>query len=319
MIQTFPILDMHCDTASLLLEIKGGSLYHNDGMVSIQKLRQGGVFCQFFAMFIHMTNFTSPDAAYEYLLKMHGNLIQEFEINSEHIALVRSASDVSLLHKTGKIAAFLGVEEGGVIDNNLKRLDCFYDMGVRLITLTWNHENCIGFPNSFDSNIMSRGLKPFGFEVIDKMQDMGMIIDVSHLSDGGFWDIIKHCKKPFAASHSNARELCNHPRNLTDDMLKALANAGGVTGLNLFHMFLGSDNTGSVDQMTAHIKHIHNTAGIDVLALGCDFDGFDGPCGILNCAEFYILIEALLKAGFRESEIEKICWKNAMRVIEDVL
>lgn len=312
-----PILDFHCDTASEMLD--GRSLYQNNGMLSIEKMRKGGVFCQFFAIYINIKDHESMAAAYDHFMKIYGNFTKELNENREHITLARNAKEISAARREGKIAALLTLEEGAILDNNLKRVDELYEMGVRLITLTWNHENCIGFPNSVDPELMKMGLKPFGKDAVELMQELGIIIDVSHLSDGGFWDVAKPGKKPFIASHSNARGVCNHTRNLSDEMLKALADAGGITGINFYHKFLGDDETGSIEQMLAHIKHIRNVAGIDTIAMGSDFDGFEGPCGLADCSQFPLLVDALANAGYSDDEIEKICRKNAMRVIEQIL
>jgi len=316
-----PILDLHCDTVTEMLD--GRSLYENDGMVSIVKMRDGGVFCQFFAMFIHMSVYESIEAAYGQLRKNHCNFMGELEKHQEHIALAHNAAGIAANRKAGKISAILTVEEGGVLDNKPERLDELYEMGVRLLTLTWNFENSLGFPRSLEADAMNRPLKPFGLEVVERMQGLGMIVDVSHLSDGGFWDVAKlaagHGKKPFVASHSNARSICNHPRNLTDGMLKALADAGGVAGINFFPRFLGGGEKGTVGQIICHIKHIHKVAGLDVIALGGDLDGFNGANEISDCSKFGLLTDALASAGYSEDDIEKICWKNAMRVIEETL
>jgi len=312
----FPVLDLHCDTASEMLD--GRSLYQNDGMLSIKKMREGAVFSQFFAIFIRLTEHKSPAEAHEHFLKIYRNLMEELNRNREHIVLARDAAGISALQTEGKIAAILTLEEGGILDSKPERLDELYGMGVRLITLTWNHENCFGFPNTKKPELMKKGLKPFGKEMVERMQEMGMIVDVSHLSDGGFWDVVKLSKKPFIASHSNARSIHYNIRNLTDEMLKALADAGGVTGINFYHKFLGDDKTGSIEQMVAHIKHIRKVAGIDTIAMGSDFDGFEGPCELADCSQFPLLTDALFKAGFSDEEIEKICWKNAMRVIEQL-
>jgi len=296
--------------------LDGRALYQNSGMLSIEKMLQGSVFCQFFAIYINTANQESLSASYEHFLKIHNNFMEELDRNRTHITLARNAKEISALRNDGRIAAVLTLEEGAILDNELRRLDELYEMGVRLITLTWNHENCIGFPNSTDPEIMEKGLKAFGIQTVERMQELGILADVSHLSDGGFWDVVKLSKKPFVASHSNARFLCGHTRNLTDEMLKALAGAGGVTGINFYHKFLGDNETGSIEQMLAHIKHIQKVAGIDSIALGSDFDGFKGPCELSDCSQFPLLTDALSKAGFKDGEIEKICWKNAMRVIE---
>jgi len=316
-----PILDLHCDTASEMLD--GRSLYENNGMISIAKMREGGVFCQFFAMYIRMTQYCSVDAAYEQIRKMYLNFTGELEKQQKHIALAHNAAEISANREAGKISAILTVEEGGVLANRIERLDELYEMGVRLVTLTWNFENCLGFPRSLEPDAMNRGLKPFGLEVVKRMRELGMIVDVSHLSDGGFWDVAKFAaeqgKKPFVASHSNARSVHGHPRNLTDEMLKALADAGGVAGINFYPTFLGFGEKGAVEQIINHIKHIHKVAGIDAIAIGTDFDGYSDPHEIPDCSKFGLLTDALSKANYSEAEVEKFCWKNALRVIEEVL
>ena len=317
MANKFPILDLHCDTASEMLD--GRSLYENDGMVSIKKLQDGGVFCQFFAIFVKMSDHASPQDGYVHFRKIYDNFMGDLIKNWDHIALARTAKEISEIRGDGKIAAVLTLEEGGILDGKLERLDELYELGIRLITLSWNFDNCISSPNSPEPDLMKKGLKPFGIEVVKRMQELGIIVDISHLSDGGFWDVVRESKKPFMASHSNARSLRDHPRNLTDDMLKALADAGGVTGINFFHRFLGTDETGSLQQMISHIKHIQKTAGIEAIALGSDFDGFGGACDLKDCSQFPILSDALSKAGYSDDDIEKICWKNAMRVIEAVM
>jgi membrane dipeptidase len=302
--------------------LDGRSLYENDGMVSIVKMREAGVFCQFFAMFIHMTQYSSIDDAFRKLQKIYDNFTGELEKYPDHIALAHNAAGIDANRKAGKVSAILTVEEGGVLGNKIERLDEFYEMGVRLLTLTWNFENSLGFPRSLEPDAMSRGLKPFGLEVVRRMQELGMIVDVSHLSDGGFWDVAlaaERGKKPFIASHSNARSIHGHPRNLTDEMLKAIADSGGIIGVNFYPLFLCGGEKAAVEQIISHINHIHKVAGIDAIAIGTDFDGFDDPHEIPDSSKLGLLSDALSVAGYSEGEIEKICWKNAMRVIEDVL
>lgn len=311
-------IDLHCDTISLLLE-NGKSLYQNDIDVSIEKMKESDVFCQLFAMFVRMSDFEGPDAAYDYVKKMYAVYLKEMEENKEHIRPALCAEDVSNNRKQGLLSGILTVEEGGIIHNDIERVRELYDMGVRLVTLTWNYENSLGYPNSDEPEVMNAGLKPFGKQVVQYMNELGMLVDVSHLSDGGFWDVVKLCPGPFVASHSNSRTVRDFRRNLSDDMLRALADKGGVTGINFYHKFLGEDGLGSVADMVRHIRHIKQVAGIDVIALGSDFDGFSGPCEVRNCAQFYKLTDALSIGGFTDDEIEKICWKNAFRVIQSVL
>ncbi|MBY6798263.1 membrane dipeptidase, partial [Clostridium botulinum] len=163
------------------------------------------------------------------------------------------------------------------------------------------------------------GLTSLGKDILREMETLGIIPDVSHLSDGGFYDLVKLCKKPFIASHSNSRDITNHPRNLTDEMIKLLSDKGGVMGINFCSSFLGNEEISSIEEMIAHIKHIRNIGGIDVIALGSDFDGIDNEVEIQNCSEFYKLYDVLKKNGFTEKDIEKIFYKNVKRVFNDVL
>lgn len=197
-------------------------------------------------------------------------------------------------------------------------LRILYRLGVRLITLLWNEPNEIGYPN-FEGKYMNKGLTSFGRDIICEMNRLGMIIDVSHMSNRGFYDVAELSSKPFVASHSNSGTVRNHPRNLTDDMIKILANKGGIMGINFAKEFLGSGDLSKVDDILSHIKHIKNVAGIDVLAMGSDFDGISPKLEINNIGEIYKLIDALKSNGFSEDEIEKIMYKSALRVIKDVL
>lgn len=311
-------IDLHCDTISELL-VQNKRLAQNDLSVNIPALRQADVFCQFFAMYVRLQEFSAPRQAFERVEEMYAVFQREMTANSDAICFTRCAKELEANRCHGKISAFLTVEEGGICGDDIGQLHKLYAMGVRLITLTWNFENTLGYPNSDDPAVMSRGLKPFGIEFVETMNRLGMLVDVSHLSDGGFWDVARISTKPFMASHSNARAVRDFRRNLTDAQLRALAEKGGVTGINFFHRFLGYDETGSVAQMVAHIKHIKKVAGIDVLAIGSDFDGFSGACELKNSAELVKIPEALSREGFTCDEIDKICYKNALRIIKDVL
>ena len=216
------------------------------------------------------------------------------------------------------MSAVLTLEEGGVLNGNMGHLEELYQQGIRLITLTWNYENCIGFPNSRDEQVMKKGLKPFGIEVLKRMNELGIIIDVSHISDGGFWDVMKYSKKPVVASHSNARAICNHPRNLTDDMIKALGEKGGAAGVNFYPYFLNEQGVATVEDIANHITHMYQVGGEDVVAIGTDFDGFDeGELNLTNISEIGLVYDALVKRGFTERQLEKFWNKNVLRVFEE--
>jgi len=313
-------IDFHCDTASAMLEQKE-PLFKNSLKVDIERLQKGKATAQFFALYIDKMEHKS---SYAYCLEMMENFKRELSKNKKSITLCQNSVDLNRAKKEGKIGAFLTIEEGDAIEGDLEKLRFFKEQGVSLITLTWNYENALGYPN-FDWIHQHKGLKPKGVEVIEAMNHLNMLIDVSHLSDGGFKDVLKHSKQPFIATHSNARAMTNHPRNLSDNMLKELANAGGLTGINFFNNFLVNGvlkeklEIAKIEDMVRHIKHIYHVAGVDVIGLGSDFDGIANPVEIEDASQMGKLSDALLKEGFSYDEVEKIFWKNGVRVIEEVL
>lgn len=223
------------------------------------------------------------------------------------------------------IQGVLTVEEGGVLNGSLNRLEELYERGIRLITLTWNYENCIGSPNSRKPDVMERGLKPFGIEAVERMNELGMAIDVSHLSDGGFWDCIRYSRVPVAASHSNARSLCPHPRNLSDEMLRALGEKGGVAGVNFYSAFLrekdGNRAGAEITDIVRHIRRMMEKAGEEAVALGTDFDGFERealPDGIRDVRDMEKIWEEMRKDGITPRQIDKIASGNVRRVMREV-
>lgn len=316
------LIDMHCDTLSYLVNDEGISLRENSLCIDVQKMRKARSMAQIFACFIYKENFPGEggyDDAYRYALKMIERGKSAFAEVSDEMKLIHNYEELMQCSAKEKIGAFLTIEEGGILNGRMKRLEELYKKGIRLITLTWNYENCIGYPNSRDSQIMKKGLKPFGVEVIEKMNDLGMIVDVSHLSDGGFWDVMKYSRKPVVASHSNARSICNHPRNLSDEMIKALSQQGGVIGLNLYPYFLHKSGKTSVTQMAEHVAHMYAIGGEDVIAIGTDFDGFDeGESEVTHMGQMELVFEAIKKRGFSERQMEKLWHGNVLRVLQEL-
>ncbi len=327
-----PWIDLHCDTIyELMRRNHGENLCENSLSVNVEGLRNAGSIAQFFAAFIYAGDFqvadgersgqTSSvkidwDGAYAHALDMLRYAKKELAEHSEHLAFAGNLKDLHNNVNQKKISAFLTIEEGGILNGKMERLGALYQEGVRLMTLTWNYENCIGYPNSREEKRMMKGLKPFGFELIGEINRKGMLIDVSHLSDGGFWDVIKYSKMPVVASHSNARALCPHPRNLSDEMIRVLAGKGGVIGLNFYPYFLNGTDRAGVDDLVRHIKHMYRVGGEDVIALGTDFDGFDDAINELDgIGKLPILSDALSKQGFSERQLEKFCYGNAERMM----
>ncbi len=330
------LIDLHCDTLSRLLSEKlaqeragyTGSgrknayekdLKNNDFCVNIPGMRRAGTAAQFFACFTHVSSAEGGyEECYKYALAMMRILKQECDKYKDELAQGFSWKDILENEKAGKITAFLTVEEGGIINGCMERLEDIFRRGVRLITPMWNYENCFGFPNSRDSRIMEQGLKPFGKEAVEYAGQLGMIVDVSHASDGSFADIMECATGPVAASHSNCRALCDHPRNLTDEMIRKLAGAGGVAGLNLYGLFLEGKRESRLEAMTAHIRHMLRVGGSGFPAIGTDFDGYDGMEyeDIPHVKDMERLWDALKKAGVTESQLDGIWGKNAAAVLK---
>ena len=333
------VLDMHCDTILGLLEKEDKreipSLLHNDLSIDIEKMQKGDYLLQNFALFTDQRKREIPEEETMCLYDMYCRMLEE---NKDSIAPVLTYSDIEKNQKEGKISAMLTLEDGGVVFNSLAMLRNYYRMGVRMIALTWNYENGIGFPNLLvndityeDSkvpNLLQRvdtvnGLTDFGIQYIQEMERLGMIIDVSHLNDAGFYDVLDYTTKPFVASHSNARAICPVARNLSDDMILELANRGGVMGLNFCGDFLElhdyENGPSKVADMVKHIKYIRDLAGIDVIALGTDFDGINCELEIQDASQMAKLEKALYEEGFTKEEVEKIFYKNALRVYKEVL
>jgi Zn-dependent dipeptidase, microsomal dipeptidase homolog len=299
----------------LLNNPNNSNLAKNNLSVDIEKMKRGNSLAQFFALYINQKKTKNP---LETCLKMVDKFYLELSRNNNSIALATNYKDLIKNKQKDKISAFLTIEGGEAINGSLYNLRNFYRLGVRLITLTWNFPNEIGFPNCKNEYVY-RGLTSFGQEVIIEMNNLSMLIDVSHLSDKGFYDVARLSKKPFIASHSNSRTITNHPRNLTDEMIRILSQKGGVIGINFEKSFLGENIPAKVSDMINHIKHIKNIGGIDVISVGSDFDGVELPSEINNISEIDKLASELKKNNFSEEEIEKIFYKNALRVIKDTL
>lgn len=309
-------LDMHCDTLSEAMK-SGQGLLKNSLCVDAERLCRSDSAASFYACFVNAgdadLNF-NWDLAYRTV----GDMIGYGKKNG--IRIIENTGDPDAFNSGGRGRGILTVEEGGVLNGEIGRLDELYAEGVRLITLTWNYENCIGFPNSSDSRMMERGLTGFGIDVVHRMNELGMLIDVSHLSDGGFYDCIRYSSRPVTASHSNARTLCRHPRNLSDDMLRKLGENGGVAGLNFYSVFLTSGSKAKCADIAAHAEWMINRAGEDAVAIGTDLDGFERerlPDGIRDVLDIEKVWDAFLKKGITPRQIEKIASGNVLRILKE--
>ncbi len=358
------IVDMHCDTISRLLELEEKEmqegLLENTGHLDLRRMKQSGYLLQNFALFVELVQGRDP---WEQVLKLYECYGCEMEKNQDLIAPVLRFEDIAANEEAGRMSALLTVEEGAVCEGELEKLEKLYDMGVRMLTLTWNFPNELGYPNRvsaltekvqmlrkqlreypaesaeyqafyaqarpvFDEYLhtpnVTEGLTERGREFVARMEELGMIPDVSHLSDGGFYDVLAVTRKPFAASHSNARAVCPNVRNMTDDMIRKLAERGGVMGLNYCADFLeempaGRKNPGTVAAVVRHARHIVNVGGIGVLGLGSDFDGIPIHEELPGAESLGRLWDALKAAGFTERELDLVFCGNVLRVYHDTL
>lgn len=321
------IVDFHCDTISQLYDIRESgesiNLKQNRLHLDIEKMEKGDYMLQVFASYVDLGSNNKP---LESCLSYIDLLYDEVEKNKEHIGIVYTYEDILTNIKKNKMSALLSIEEGGVCKGNLSLLRNFYKLGVRMMTLTWNYENELAYPNGYfynEEKNEKKGLKEKGFEFINEMERLGIIIDVSHLSDDGIYDVYNNTSKPFIASHSNAREVCSHQRNLTDDMIKKIGERGGLIGVNFYSSFLNnnykSSDTSKIEDIINHIKYISNTGGIDCVGIGSDFDGIDCSLEFENSSKMQLIYGEMKKSGFREEDIEKVFYKNAIRLFKELL
>lgn len=307
------IIDGHCDTLTKLLD-KSCTLADSANHISIDKLLKGGLKVQFFAAWIGVQQLygSSLQRGIKLIDRYHTMIVE----NPELIIPILKCEDIDQLEDK-QIGALLTVEGGDILEGDLANLRIIHRLGVRLMTLTWNHRNeiCDGI---MEINSKS-GLSNFGISVVREMNELNMIIDVSHISVQGFWDVIEHSKDPIIASHSNARALCHHPRNLDDEQIRAIANTDGLIGINFYPPFL-SDSKGSLDDIIRHIDYISGLVGVDVVGFGSDFDGIDQlPEGINGSQDFPKIIDRLLRLNYLEYDVKKICSGNYYRIIKSIL
>jgi membrane dipeptidase len=313
-------VDLHCDTL-MNCYLGGEKLRENKAHIDLVRLKAAGALAQCFAIFIPTNGVAektgvnlSPREYFDACLEVYKREIAE---NEDIISPALRAGDIAKNAAAGKMSAILTIEDGVVVNGEQETLDELFNLGVRLITLTWNYENCFGYPQNADPDAMKLGLKPFGIEAVRRMNELGIIADVSHLSEGGFYDVAEYSRKPFTASHSCSRALCGVSRNLDDRQLKTLGEKGGVCGMNFVPAFLEKDSgRATIDMVVRHARYIADMAGVDAVAFGSDFDGFSEEIELKDCSGMPLVIDALAGA-FHESEIDKICGENALRLFRE--
>ncbi len=310
----YALIDLHCDT---LTEGKYANTGNPDTLddpkrvLSLSAIPSDVHWAQFYAIFI-------PDeergqAAIDYFEFNRLNFERQMKKFADRIAPCRSGSDMEAAFAAGKTAAFLTVENGSALAGNLARVQVLRDAGVRAMTLVWNGENEIGSGNTTD-----HGLSQFGREVIPEMERCGILADVSHLNDAGFADLLGIAAKPFVATHSNARAVCSHKRNLTDDMIREMVRRGCLIGLNYYVRFIRDDGeVKSLDDLMFHVEHFLELGAEKNLALGSDFDGSVLPDCLNTPAKAAGLYEYFLNRGLSQEQAEGIMFRNAQRFFKE--
>ena len=323
------VLDTHCDTPTLL--IKGMDLGKGapGGQVDLAKLKAGGVDASFFALYTSAE--LSPEASTTRALEMLASIYDAVGQYPDQVAIATSPSEALANKEKGLFSILIGIENGSPIQKSLSLLRLFYHFGARYMTLTHNGDNEIA-----DAAMEGKrwgGLSPFGREVVSEMNRLGMIIDMAHVSDLTFNDVLACSKSPIVSTHSCCRALANHPRNMTDDMIRRMADKGGVIQINFYPVFLSDSYAKAyaesgekatpkptAEDVVRHIDHAVNVAGIEHVGIGTDFDGIEvTPEGLEDISKLPIVFDLLKRKGYSEDQIEKIAGQNFLRVFNDVI
>ncbi|HBT48808.1 MAG: Zn-dependent dipeptidase, microsomal dipeptidase-like protein [Caldanaerobacter subterraneus] len=308
-------VDFHCDTLYRLVD-KGTDFFERteERHVDFPRMKEGKVHLQVFAVFVD-PKFMRKNAA-TMALKLIDKMHEIIDKSSE-IELVLRGEDIDRIKSEGKIGALLSIEGGEALEGEIALLRIFYKLGVRAITLTWSLRNDLG---DGVEGVPDAGLTSFGKQVVKEMNRLGMIVDVSHLNEKGFWDVIEISEKPVIASHSNAKALCSHRRNLTDEQIKAIAQKGGVIGINFAPQFLRDDKRATIEDVLNHIDYMVDLVGEDYVGFGSDFDGISStPEGLEDISKFPKIVEGLIKRGYTQEQIDKITHKNFENLIKKIL
>ena len=303
------LFDAHCDTLSCCAHM-GRHMAENMGHVDLKRGKEFEHYAQVFAIYRDPAKLLPEQMfpEFEYQAKIFK---EELAQNQDCLCHCKTAEDLERAEAAHKIAAILSVEGADLLECDPNRLDAASDLGVKLINLTWNRANRISGTNVEERD---RGLSEQGTAFVRRAQKLGILMDVSHLSDAGFWDLVRITEKPIVASHSNSRRLCDHTRNLTDDMFKAIRDTGGFVGINFYSAFVGRDN--SIDAIFAHLEHFLEMDGEQVVGFGADWDGcLDTPDGIRGIQDMPRIYDKMLQRNYKEELIRNIFYRNLKRTI----
>jgi len=347
------VIDTHIDTTPRLQTDWKFAEEHNTGHIDLPRMKKGGLNALFFSIYMSGT-VTGPKAVSDSLERIAA-VHKLAEDMPDKVALCVTADQVRKAHKQGKIAALMGMEGGHMINNSLPTLRMYAELGVRYLTLT--HSVNTDWADSSGDQPKHNGLTDFGKQVVRELNRLGVMVDISHVSDKTFWDALGISRAPMIASHSSCRAISGHARNMTDEMIKALAAKGGVIQINYLDQFIdnelfqyssksralmteltqkypGRENAekrreevakqfgpapkASWERIIDHIDHAVKLVGVDHVGLGSDFDGGSMPVGMEDVTHLPQITEALLRKGYRESDLRKILGENTLRLLADV-
>jgi len=318
------VVDTHCDTLMHFLKqprnmppARKLGERSDRGHLDMPRMIEGGVTCQTFALYTGNAPIV-PDATFR-ALKMVDKFYDGIDSNPEIIA-VTSHDEIVKAKKEGKVTGLLAIEGAEPLMGDLDLLRVFHRLGVKMMSFAWNYRT--PFADGLGAKRSESKLPELGIQGLEEMDKLGMVFDVSHLADSVFWDVADVMKGPFIASHSNARALCDHARNCNDDMIKAIADHGGVLGMNFAPGFVvkGGGESVTVEHLVDHIDHIVKLVGPDYVGLGSDFDGIGPPPkGIETVDKMPNITRVMVKRGYSNEDILKILGGNHMRVFKEVI
>lgn len=331
------VVDTHNDVTSVITD-ENFDMGERDTSGKIQtdipRMKEGGLGVEFYAIYV-ASKYAREGGAARRALDMIDGVYEQARRHPESLQMAFTVADIRRIHRSRKLAALMGIEGGHAIEDSLSALRQFYKLGVRYMTLTHTNTNNWADSAGGIGNPPEKrhgGLSDFGREVVAEMNRLGMMVDISHVGDETFWDVIDVTKSPVIASHSSCRALTNVPRNLTDDMLKAVAKNGGVVMINFYNGFINTDyakpgdpmptktaQTATLDMLMAHFDHAIKVAGIDHVGIGSDFDGVDGmlPPGMEDVSKLPTITYELLKRGYSDADVKKVLGENLLRVMAE--
>ena len=325
-----PYFDAHCDTIYRCLETGETSaleygedreeqrryyaasthLRKNGGHIDLERGLKFRRCAQFFALF-HDAVEAPADGMWAQCQRMHDFFLREMADNADIVRHCRTGGEVDVTVVEGKVAALLSIEGADLIDCDVHKIETVSGWGVRLLNPVWNYANRLSGSNAQQPE---QGLTAYGRDFLQRMEELSIYVDVSHLSDAGFWDVVRLARRPVVASHSNSRAVCPHRRNLTDDMFRAIRDSGGVAGLNYYQHFVGDDPT--MEGLVRHVEHFLELDGERSLCLGGDMDGCELLAGGMRGLEDVPLLwQALADRGYPQSLLEDLFWNNLRRLI----